>query len=395
MEETQVAVADPVRIVVADDLRRSRLTVFFRLLLAIPHFVWLFAWTLAALLAAVANWIATLVTGVPPLPLHRFLSAYIRYAAHVTAYTALTANPFPGFVGAAGTYPVDVELPPPEPQRRATVFFRPFLAIPALILGGGLYSPFTNNPDLVSVSAVFGWFASLVRGRMPEGMRDAQAFALRYVAHTWAYVFLLTGRYPNADPSLERAAPVREHPVALELDDDLRRSRLTVFFRLLLALPHFVWLTLWSLVALLAAIAAWFAALVTGIVPQPLHRFLSAFVRYSVHVTAYVALVANPFPGFTGSRGYVVEISLPGPERQNRWTVGFRAMLAFPVLFLQATIGWVMYLAAFLGWFASLVLGRMPLGLRNAGAWGVRYMGQAYAYFYLVTARYPFSGPPG
>ena len=32
-----------------------------------------------------------------------------------------------------------------------------------------------------------------------------------------------------------------EHPVRLVLADDLRRSRLTVCFRLLLALPHFVW----------------------------------------------------------------------------------------------------------------------------------------------------------
>ena len=44
------------RLTVTDDLRRSRLTVFFRLLLAIPHFIWWTLWTIAALLAAVANW---------------------------------------------------------------------------------------------------------------------------------------------------------------------------------------------------------------------------------------------------------------------------------------------------------------------------------------------------
>lgn len=35
-----------------------------------------------------------------------------------------------------------------------------------------------------------------------------------------------------------------EHAVTLVVTDDLRRSRLTVFFRLLLGIPHFIWLTL-------------------------------------------------------------------------------------------------------------------------------------------------------
>ncbi|HEV3228587.1 MAG TPA: DUF4389 domain-containing protein, partial [Solirubrobacteraceae bacterium] len=56
----------PIRLIVTDDLRRSRLTVFFRLLLAIPHFIWLALWTVAALVAAVANWFATLFSGRSP-----------------------------------------------------------------------------------------------------------------------------------------------------------------------------------------------------------------------------------------------------------------------------------------------------------------------------------------
>jgi len=36
------------------------------------------------------------------------------------------------------------------------------------------------------------------------------------------------------------------HPIRLDLEGDLRRSRLTVGFRLLLALPHLVWWGLWA-----------------------------------------------------------------------------------------------------------------------------------------------------
>ncbi len=102
----------------ADDLQRSRLTVFFRLLLAIPHVIWLLLWTVAAFVAVLVSWFATLALGRSPQALHGFLAAYVRYATHVYAYLSLAANPFPGFVGEAGSYPVDVEIDPPVPQSR-------------------------------------------------------------------------------------------------------------------------------------------------------------------------------------------------------------------------------------------------------------------------------------
>ena len=34
---------------------------------------------------------------------------------------------------------------------------------------------------------------------------------------------------------------MNEHPVQLVVEDDLQRNRLTVFFRLILAIPHFIW----------------------------------------------------------------------------------------------------------------------------------------------------------
>ena len=48
--------AHPVQLVVEDDLKRSRLTVFFRLLLAIPHLIWVFLWTIATFFVAIVTW---------------------------------------------------------------------------------------------------------------------------------------------------------------------------------------------------------------------------------------------------------------------------------------------------------------------------------------------------
>ena len=46
------------------------------------------------------------------------------------------------------------------------------------------------------------------------------------------------------------------HPVGLIVEDDLERNRLTVFFRLLLAIPQIVVIALWAFVAYLVVIIA-------------------------------------------------------------------------------------------------------------------------------------------
>jgi Domain of unknown function (DUF4389) len=392
-----------VRLTVTDDLKRSRLTVFFRLLLAIPHLVWWWLWSIAAVIAAVALWFVTLIRGRPAAGLYTFLASYVRYSIHLGAYLSLAANPWPMFTGRPG-YPVDVEFDGPEAQRRWVTGLRLVLAIPALTLavvfqGAGFVAWFGDAETTATwagstllVAAFLGWFVCVILGRMPQGLRDLQAYGLRYLAEVAAYALVLTERYPNVDPAATPAAG-REHPVWLVIDDDLRRSRLTVFFRLFLALPHFVWILLWSIAAFLVAFLTWIAALVIGRPPQVFHRFLSAYVRYATHVYAFAALTANPFPGFTGRFGsYPVDLRLPPADRQRRLMTLFRLFLAIPALLVSSALGALIFLGAFLAWFVSLALGRMPHSLREAQAYALRYSAQVSAFLFLVTARYPYSG---
>jgi Domain of unknown function (DUF4389) len=406
----------PVQVVVEDDLQRSRLTVFFRLLLAIPHVIWFFIWSLFAFLISIINWFITLIRGRSVESLHDFYCSYIRYTTHLYAYLVLAANPYPSFTGKPG-YPIDVELPPLARQSRWKTLFRLILALPALILssvlvgapgggGGGRGSTSGNEFEqndwsyftfggVVFAVAFFAWFVCLVRGQMALGFRDLIAYALRYNAQTLSYFFLVTDRYPNSDPGEPPASPPPTEPaVRIRVEDDLRRSRLTVFFRFLLFLPHLVWFVLWSIAFVFAVAFGWFAALVLGRLPDPLHRFIGAYVRYAAHLSAYLFLIANPFPGFTGTPGiYPVDIEIDAPERQSRLKIFFRLFLAIPALFVSGALGGAVLFVGIFGWFVSLALGRMPEGLRNLGAFELRYSSQVYAYLYLLTDRYPFSGP--
>jgi len=190
---------------------------------------------------------------------------------------------------------------------------------------------------------------------------------------------------------MEHAEPVTDarHPIRLVVTDDLQRNRLTVFFRLILAIPHLIWLTVWGIVAALAAIANWFATLVNGQSPEGLHDFLATYLRYQTHVYAYILVVADPFPGFGGKPGYPIDLEVDPPERQNRWTVAFRVILAIPAFIVSGIFGYLNRVLAVFSWFIALVMGSVPEGLRNFAAFALRYEQQTAAYALLLTGRYP------
>jgi Domain of unknown function (DUF4389) len=399
----------PVRLVVTDDLQRSRFTVGLRALFAIPHYIWLGLWTVLALLAGVLNWLATLLLGRSPSWLHHFLAAYVKYVTQFYAYLRIAANPYPSFDAPDG-YPIDLQIDPPARQARLTVLARLLLAIPALVIAqslGGTTSFGLRRSSLSSLSvgglgsvvSVAAWFVGVAQRRTPRGLRDATAYSLGYGAQTWAYVLLLTDRYPDSDPlAVLPDVLAREDPVGVRARDDLRRSRLTILFRLPLSFPHLLWLALWSVLAFLVAVLNWLLTLFRGRSPERLHRFLSAYVRYAISVYAFLYVTANPFPGFVGAPGAypAFETVIAPPARQNRWKVGFRLVLAIPALLMAGAYSAVVTVVGFFAWWSALIRGRLPRGLRNAGALSLRYQAQSLAYVLLLSDSYPYTGPlPG
>jgi hypothetical protein len=341
--------------------------------------------------------------------LHRYLAAYVKFVTHYLAYVRLAADPYPPFDGGDG-YPIDLWIAPPERQRRLGVALRIPLAIPALVIGellvggtqvtgathtvGALSSRITQG-GLTGTVAILAWFAILARGRVPRGLRDAAAYGISYGAQLWAYLLLLTDRYPDSDPMTAIGElPLREDPIRLSGEDDLRRSRLMVLFRLPLSFPHLLWLLLWGIVIVPTAIVNWVATLALGRSPARLHRFLSAYLRYLLSVYAFLSLVANPFPGFVGAPGaYPLDTLIAEPVQQGRWGVLFRLVLAIPALLIESVYGAIGSTLAFFGWFSALARGRMPRGMRNAGAMALRYQAQTIGYLLLLTPSYPYSGP--
>jgi 2-(1,2-epoxy-1,2-dihydrophenyl)acetyl-CoA isomerase len=174
-----------------DDSRtRWRLTAVARYALVLPHLLVLTLWGALAFPVAVFAWFAVLVRGRLPAGLHAWFGRYVRYSTHVNAYLLLLADPFPGFRGWEGTYPVDLRIDSPVQQRRWTVALRIVLALPALLFVDVLSA-------VTRVVAVLSWFCAITVARVPTGFQQLGAYCLRYEAQTLAYFFLLTDHYPS------------------------------------------------------------------------------------------------------------------------------------------------------------------------------------------------------
>jgi hypothetical protein len=204
---------------------------------------------------------------------------------------------------------------------------------------------------------------------------------------------------------------VSVHPIRLVVTDDMRRSRLTVLFRIFLAIPHLLWLAVWATVvygaherfgrsgAFFAGAGtvgvAWVVTLFSAHLWPELHAFHTRFLRWATHLTAYITLLADPWPRLDARDAYPIDLAVDPPVRQNRWKTFFRIILAIPAVVFSLVLVVVLIVVAIIGWFACLILGRMPQGLRDLGAYCVRFGAQTSAYLLYLTDRYPALGSGG
>ena len=127
--------------------------------------------------------------------------------------------------------------------------------------------------------------------------------------------------------------------------------------------------------------------------PDPLHDFIAHYLRALTHLSAYLFLLANPWPPFAGEPGsYPVDVRIDPAAPQSRLTIFFRLLLAIPAFVLAYVFRLVNQAVAFLGWFYCLFMGEMNRGMRDLSAWMLRYEVQTYAYAMLLTGRYPSLG---
>lgn len=185
------------------------------------------------------------------------------------------------------------------------------------------------------------------------------------------------------------------------------RDRLTSAFRMILVVPHLIILGGFSAgvawgnrgawggggalagAAWAMAVVAWFAVVFTGRAPRGLWQFGAYYLRWSVRVGAYLALLRDEYPPF-GDDPYpaTVEVQFPDGPR-DRLRVFLRPILAIPHLVALAFIDLAWIFTTIAAWLAIVFSGTLPEGLARFGVGALRWNVRVQAYLLLLTDRYP------
>jgi len=182
------------------------------------------------------------------------------------------------------------------------------------------------------------------------------------------------------------------YPVTFEVDYVERRNRLTAFFRLLLVIPVAIWLYILAIVGYVVIVIAWFAIVITGRYPRGLYDFVAGVTRMLARVTAYAALLTDPYPpfGLGDDPSYPVRMEFAGPlERYSRLKTFFRPLLAIPIVILRYVINLLLELGAFAAWVVIVITGKLPRGLFDLMVLANSYTARSDAYLFLLTETYP------
>ncbi len=202
-------------------------------------------------------------------------------------------------------YPVRFSVDYPDHSfDRLTTFFRPFAAIPILIVVGlvagavGEWDAGEESSRSAAASGGLLFAATLVmifvRQKYPRWWFDWNLELSRFVNRVAAYLFLLRDEYPSTD---------EEQSVHLELpypDVPHDLNRWMPLVKWFLAIPHFFVLAFLWLAAVFAVVIAWFAIMFTGTYPRSIFDFVVGVMRWQNRVIAYAfTLVTDEYPPFS------------------------------------------------------------------------------------------------
>ncbi len=181
--------AYPLRFDVQYPGRLSRWLIFVKWLLAIPHFIVL--WALGTLQGVVTfiAFFSILFTKRYPQGLFDLYVNSARWAANVGVYVGLLRDEYPPFTWEAGKYPITYDVDYPQGLSRWMILIKWLLVLPHAIVLGVL-------SIAVFVVMVVAWFAILFTAQYPRGMFDFVVGYTRWTYRVGAYTALLRDEYP-------------------------------------------------------------------------------------------------------------------------------------------------------------------------------------------------------
>lgn len=181
-----------------------------------------------------------------------------------------------------------------------------------------------------------------------------------------------------------------DYPLRFDVEYPESLSRLLIFVKWLLAIPHLLILSALGAVARVLTIIALGAILFTKRFPPGLFDMVVNIQRWSANASAYIGLLRDEYPPFSWDPGqYPVQYEVDYPDELNRWLPLIKWLLVIPhvivlmFVYIAALVVWI------IAWFAILITGKFPRGMFDFVVGVTRWTYRVNAYTYLQRDEYP------
>jgi hypothetical protein len=186
------------------------------------------------------------------------------------------------------------------------------------------------------------------------------------------------------------------YPLQLDFQADRHIARWRPLVQWLLAIPHLM--IVWALrsLRLVLTLISFFAVLFTEQVPRPLFDAIVMTYRYEWRTMSYAFFLHEHYPPFDFALSCEddgvephTSLRLTYPGHLARWKPLYKWFLAIPQYFVVAGLAIVACLGIVAGFFAVLITGAYPEGIREFLVSASRYALRVEAYVGFLTDRYP------
>ncbi len=187
--------------------------------------------------------------------------------------------------------------------------------------------------------------------------------------------------------------PGGSYPVSVGFDRDLEVARWRPLINWLLAFPH--WVVAYFLRIVQGAL--WVISFFTILFAKrnPFVGFQTMVLRYQWRLLTYVAFMRNEYPPFDfstdamGGEPDPATLTVADPGEMNRWLVLVKWLLVIPHVIVLAILAIAAFVVWIIAFFAVLITGKWPEGLRRFVVGVSRWSIRVNAYFLFLTDEYP------
>ncbi|TMK88856.1 MAG: DUF4389 domain-containing protein [Actinobacteria bacterium] len=186
------------------------------------------------------------------------------------------------------------------------------------------------------------------------------------------------------------------YPAQLEFQGDRHIDRWRPLVQWLLAIPHLVIAYALRTLRNVLILISFFTVLFTKQIPRPLFDVIAMTFRYEWRATSYALFLHEDYPAFDfqpaaaddGVDSHSV-MTFTYPEQLSRWQPLVKWLLAVPHYVALFFLMIAAIVAVVVGFFAVLITGEYPEGIRDFLVGVTRWSLRVQAYVGLLTDEYP------